>query len=126
MRIAALDDYQGVALEHGDWSALPDGCEVHTVRGHLGGDDELFATLAGAEVVVAIRERTPFTAARRERLPDLRLLATAGMGNAAIEMDAAARNGITVCGTGIAANGTLGHSWALILAWARSIPTEDA
>jgi phosphoglycerate dehydrogenase-like enzyme len=125
MRIVVLDDYQGVALEHGNWSSLPDECEVHTVREHLGSDDELFAALAGAEVVVAMRERTPFPAARLEQLPDLRLLVTTGMGNAAIEMEAAARNGITVCGTGGVLSATVEHSWALILAWARSIPAED-
>lgn len=126
MRIVVLDDYQGVALEHGDWSRLPDECEVHTLREHLGSDEELFAALDGADIVVAMRERTPFTAARLERLTDLRLLVTTGMGNAAIDMDAAARNGVTVCGTGGIAGPTVEHSWALILAWARSIPTEDA
>jgi phosphoglycerate dehydrogenase-like enzyme len=125
MRIVVLDDYQGVALEHGDWSALPGECEVHTVREHLGSDEELFAALAGAEVVVAMRERTPFTAARLGRLTDLRLLVTTGMGNAAIDIEAAAHNGITVCGTGGVASATLEHTWALILAWARSIPAED-
>ena len=125
MRIVVLDDYQGVALEHGDWSRLPDDCEVHTVREHLGSDEELLAALAGAEIVVAMRERTAFTAARLGRMPDLRLLVTTGMGNAAIDIEAAARNGITVCGTGGVASATVEHSWALILAWARSIPTED-
>src|ERR1700760_1869342 len=120
MRIVVLDDYQGVAFEHGDWSRLPAECEVRTVREHLGGDEELFAALEGVEVVVAMRERTPFTAARLGRLTDLRLLVTTGMGNAAIDMEAAARHGITVCGTGSTATGTVEHTWALILAWARS------
>lgn len=126
MRIVVLDDYQGVALEHGDWSRLPGDCEVHTVREHLGTDEELFAALDGAEVVVAMRERAAFTAARLERLTDLRLLVTTGMGNAAIDMEAAARNGIIVCGTGGVGSATVEHTWALILAWARSIPAEDA
>lgn len=125
MRIVVLDDYQGVALEHGDWSRLAD-CEVHTVREHLGSDDELLAALAGVEVVVAMRERTPFTAARLDRLPDLRLLVTTGMGNAAIDIEAAARNGVTVSGTGGVAGATVEHTWALILAWVRSIPVEEA
>jgi phosphoglycerate dehydrogenase-like enzyme len=124
MRVVVLDDYQGVAFEHGDWSSLPEECEVHTVREHLDSDEELFAALAGAEIVVAMRERTPLPAARLERLTDLRLLVTTGMGNAAIDIEAAARNGITVCGTGGLASATVEHSWALILALARSIPAE--
>lgn len=126
MRIVVLDDYQGVALEHGDWSALPDGCEVRTEREHLASDEELFAALAGAEIVVAMRERTQLPAARLERLTDLRLLVTTGMGNAAIDIEAAAQLGITVCGTGGLLSATVEHAWALILALARSIPTEDA
>jgi phosphoglycerate dehydrogenase-like enzyme len=126
VRIVVLDDYQGVALEHGDWSSLPDECEVHTVREHLGSDEELLAALAGAEVVVAMRERTKLPAARLERLADLRLLVTTGMGNAAIDIEAAARLGITVCGTGGLASATVEHAWALILALARSLPAEDA
>lgn len=125
MRIVVLDDYQGVALEHGDWSSLPDECEVRLEREHLESDEELFAALAGAEVVVAMRERTPFTAERLERLTDLRLLVTTGPGNAAIDVEAAARNGITVCGTGLLPAATIEHVWALILSLARSIPTED-
>lgn len=125
MRIVVLDDYQGVAFEHADWSRLPDDCEVRTLREHLAGDDELVAELPGAEVVVAMRERTAFTAARFARLPDLQLLVTTGMGNAAIDMEAAAAHGVTVCGTGGVASATVEHSWALILALARSLPSED-
>ncbi|MBS1880408.1 MAG: D-2-hydroxyacid dehydrogenase family protein [Actinobacteria bacterium] len=126
MRIVVLDDYQGVALEHGAWSHLPAECEVRTVREHLGGDEELLAALAGAEIVVAMRERTAFTAARLAQLTDLRLLVTTGMGNVAIDVEAAAANGITVCGTGGVGSATVEHAWALILGWARSLPLEDA
>ena len=59
----------------------------------------MVAALAGAEIVVAMRERTPFTAARLARLPDLRLLVTTGMRNASIDLAACAEQGITVCGT---------------------------
>jgi phosphoglycerate dehydrogenase-like enzyme len=125
MRIVVLDDYQGVALEHGDWSSLPDECEVHTVREHLETDEELSAALEGAEIVVAMRERTKLPAERLERLADLKLLVTTGMANAAIDVEAAARQGITVCGTGGLLSATVEHTWALILALARSIPVED-
>jgi phosphoglycerate dehydrogenase-like enzyme len=125
MRIVVLDDYQGVALEHGDWSSLPAECEVHTVRKHLASDEELLAALDGAEIVVAMRERTKLPAGRLERLTDLRLLVTTGMANAAIDVEAAARNGITVCGTGGLLSATVEHTWALILSLARSIPIED-
>jgi len=126
VRVVVLDDYQGVALEHGDWSRLPDDCEVRLEREHLATDQELFAALDGAEIVVAMRERTPLPAQRLERLADLRLLVTTGMGKAAIDIEAAARSGITVCGTGGVGSATVEHTWALILSLARSVPTEDA
>jgi len=88
--------------------------------------DELVAALAGAEVVVAMRERTRFDAERLARLPDLRLLVTTGMANAAIDLDAAAANGIVVCGTRGRPRHTVELTWALILALLRSVPAEDA
>jgi phosphoglycerate dehydrogenase-like enzyme len=124
-RIVVLDDYQGVALEHADWSLVPEGWEVAPVGEHLEGE-ALEATLAGAEIVVAMRERTAFPAALLDRLPALRLLVTTGMANASIDVAAARRNGVVVSGTGIRGNGTLEHTWGLILALARSIPREDA
>jgi hypothetical protein len=33
-RVAVLDDYQGVALEMADWSALAPDCRVQVFRDH--------------------------------------------------------------------------------------------
>jgi phosphoglycerate dehydrogenase-like enzyme len=85
----------------------------------------LVAALDGAPVVVAMRERTRFDADRLARLGDLRLLVTTGMGNAAIDLEAAAANGIVVSGTRGRARHTVELTWALILALLRSIPAED-
>ena len=74
MRIVVLDDYQQVAADFADWDGL--GAEVESVPRPIRDDDDLVAVLTGAEVVVAMRERTPFTADRLARLPDLRLLVT--------------------------------------------------
>lgn len=125
-RIVVLDDYQQVALDHAEWDGLPDGCDVVTLAEHLPDPDAVVAALAGAEVVVAMRERTPFDAATLARLPDLRLLVTTGMGNAAIDVGAAIAQDIVVSGTAVPLSGTLEHVWALILALVRSIPEEDA
>jgi phosphoglycerate dehydrogenase-like enzyme len=126
VRVVVLDDYQHIALECGPWERLRGRCAVETLTKPLGDSDALVATLAGAPVVVAMRERTPFDAERLDRLPDLRLLVTTGMGNAAIDLDAAARNGVVVCGTGGRGRHTIELTWALILALVRSIPQEDA
>lgn len=125
MRVAVLDDYQHVALAMADWARLP-GAAVVCFRDHVDDVDELVARLGGFEVVVAMRERTPFPRPTLERLPDLRLLVTTGPHNAAIDLDAARDLGVTVCGTGGTFHNTAEMTWALILAAARAVPAEDA
>ncbi len=124
-RIAILDDYQGVALQYADWSSLPN-CEIQVFTAHIADSTILGAALRDFDVVVAMRERTRFDAARLAALPRLRLLVTTGMGNTAIDMDAARRQGITVCGTGSGSRATSELAWGLLLALARAIPAEDA
>jgi phosphoglycerate dehydrogenase-like enzyme len=72
-----------------------------------------------------MRERTPFPRALFERLPKLRLLVTTGARNAAIDLDAAAAHGVTVCGTDSLGRATAEHAFALLLAAARRLPEED-
>src|SRR5262245_58378739 len=94
---AILDDYQGVALSMADWSAVQHHAQLRVFREPFAHEDALVAAIADCEIVVAMRERTPFRASTFERLPRLRLLVTTGMRNAAIDMDAARARGITVC-----------------------------
>jgi phosphoglycerate dehydrogenase-like enzyme len=125
MRVAVLDDYQRVARSLADWSELHDAVVVFFAD-HVSDAEALVDRLQGFDVVVAMRERTAFTAAILERLPDLRLLVTTGPMNASIDVDAARAQGVTVCGTGGALWNTVELTWALILAAARSLPAEDA
>jgi phosphoglycerate dehydrogenase-like enzyme len=125
-RIVLLDDYQGVALDYGGWDRVPDEWQVVALEQHIDDADELVEALSDAEIVVAMRERTPFPAAILDRLPDLRLLVTTGMGNVAIDVATARRNGVVVCGTGIKGAPTAELSWGLILTLLRKIHAEDA
>ncbi|MBS1889532.1 MAG: D-2-hydroxyacid dehydrogenase family protein [Actinobacteria bacterium] len=125
-RIVLLDDYQGVALDYGGWDRIPEPWQVVALEQYIGDAEELVAALGEAEVVVAMRERTAFPAAVLDRLPDLKLLITTGMGNVAIDVGAARRNGVVVCGTGGHLPATAELAWGLILALVRSIPVEDA
>jgi len=125
MRVAILDDYQQVALASADWSAVRELAEIHVFAQHIGRTEALVSALEPYDVVVAMRERTPFDAERLNQLPRLRLLVTTGMSNASIDLDAAAARGITVCGTGGVGSSTAELTWGLILALLRHIPTED-
>jgi phosphoglycerate dehydrogenase-like enzyme len=125
VRVAILDDYQHVALQMTDWSALPADVEVQVFSDHLTDRDALVERLKNFEVVMAMRERTPFPRSLLERLPTLRLLTTTGMRNAAIDLQAATDRGVVVCGTGGVLSPTAELTWGLILALLRYIPRED-
>lgn len=121
-RVVVLDDYQHVAASCADWSAI-DG-SVEFVHDHVVGE-ELVDVLQGASVVVAMRERTPFDAALLDRLGRLELLVTTGGANASIDVAAAVRNGVTVCGTSSLPSPAAEMTWALLLALVRRVPESD-
>ena len=125
LRVAILDDYQGVAATLADWDALGPDTEVHVYRDHLKDAGRVGERLAPIHAVVAMRERTPFPGPLLQRLPELRLLVTTGMANASIDVDSATRLGIVVCGTGGLKYPTAELTWGLILSLARHIPHED-
>ncbi|OAS15799.1 hydroxyacid dehydrogenase [Paenibacillus oryzisoli] len=124
LHCAILDDYQQVALTSADWSQVLDQVEVTRIDRHIDNMDELIEQIGDCEIVVIMRERTPFRAALLARLPKLKLLITTGMRNASVDMKAAASQGIIVCGTGGAGNATAELTWALLLGLARNIVTE--
>ncbi len=125
LRVAILDDYQGVAKDYADWGSLPTGSEVQFFSDHLTSEKALVRRLAPFEAIVAMRERTPFPRSLLARLPNLRLLVTTGARNAAIDVAAAAELGIAVAGTEGLPYPTAELTWALILALARQLPAED-
>lgn len=124
-RIAVLDDYQGIALSIGGWGRLPSDSAIEAFRDHLSDEDALVQRLQPFDVIVAMRERTPFPRSLLSRLPNLRLLVTTGMRNAAFDMQAAKDLGVTVCGTGGMATPTAELSWGLIIGCVRHIAEED-
>jgi phosphoglycerate dehydrogenase-like enzyme len=124
-RAAILDDYQHVALELADWKSLAPDVEVTVVHEHIADHDKLAARIKDCEIVVLMRERTPFPRALFEKLPNLKLLITTGPRNRSIDMDAAAEHKVVVCGTASLGNPTAELTWALILAITRNVTYED-
>jgi phosphoglycerate dehydrogenase-like enzyme len=94
LKIAVLDDYQSVALSIADWSALHKRASVTAFSDHLADPDAVVARLQPFEIVCVMRERTPMTRTIIERLPNLRLIASTGPGNASIALAAAAERGL--------------------------------
>ena len=120
--IAVLDDYQGRANEFANWSSLD--VPIRFVPQHLAAND-LIEAVRDCDVIVAMRERTAFPAAVLAELPNLRLLVTTGMANAAIDISAAHELGIVVSGTASSGAGTVELTWALVLAAVKHLPLED-
>jgi phosphoglycerate dehydrogenase-like enzyme len=124
VKVAILDDYQNCALRMADWSVLPANVEVTVFTDNEADLGRLIQRLKPFQVVCAMRERTRFDRELLEKLPDLKLVATTGSWNAAIDTVAAEELGITVCGTGAAGNSTPELTWGVILALIRQIPAE--
>lgn len=120
-----IDDYQNVALSFADWSALAPQVECRALTRRIDDEAQLAAELAEADIIVIMRERTPFTAALFARLPRLKLLVTSGMRNAAVDLAAAKAHGVTVCGTDSGSAAPVELAWALILGLARHLISEN-
>jgi len=125
LRAVVLDDSPAVAEGLADWRSLA-GWSVDFEHTRLVDADAVVARLADADAVVLLRERTPLSAAVLERLPRLRLVITGGMRNAAVDLAAAARTGVTVCGVPGTSPATAELAWALLLGLLRSVPLADA
>lgn len=124
-RCAIIDDYQNCALELADWKSLSADVDFTVFTDHLADEDAVADRLRDFEIVSIMRERTPFRATLLAKLPNLKLLLTSGMRNAAIDVAAAKDRGVTVCGTPMLGYPTAELTWGLILGLLRHIPLED-
>ena len=126
MKIAVLDDWQGIAEGLADWASL--GAECVFYREGFGGDAQTRAALADFDVIVAMRERTWLGAEVIAGLPKLRLLTFTGPRNAAVDTLTCTARGVVVCNTVSqgSASDTPELALALLLAAARRIPAGDA
>jgi phosphoglycerate dehydrogenase-like enzyme len=125
MRVALLDDYQGVALRLADWKSLQPEVQVEAFPEHIRDLDELAKRLHTFECVVLMRERTALKRPLIEKLPNLKLVITTGMQNASVDAAALAERGIVFCGTDGLGHSTAELTWGLILCLLRNIPHED-
>jgi phosphoglycerate dehydrogenase-like enzyme len=125
VRVAVLDDYNGVAARSADWDRLKAVATVAFFNDHLTDQRQLAARLRDFEVVVIERERTPFRRDLMAALPALRLLIATGPVNWSIDFACAAERGITVCGTEAVQTYTPELTLGLLLTLARRIVAED-
>ena len=128
MRVAVMDDWQGVALESADWTKLQARAEVIILSHPFPDQDAAAQALADYEILIPMRERTPLPSSLLARLPKLRLIALTGTRSPSLDMAACTERGVLVCNTGgnASSHGTAELTLGLMLAAARRIPAGDA
>jgi len=126
-KLAVIDDYQSIALTAADWSRVAARADITVFTEAWRDEDEIAAKLAPFDVIVLMRERTPFPARLIERLPNLAMIVMTGNRTSSLDVAACATRGIVVTNTDsnppIA---TAELAFALMLACARSLPHGHA
>ena len=123
MRIAVLDDYQGIAHELADWDSIT-GAEVTFFHEAIA-TQEMPDRLAPFDVVQMMRERTPIPASVLRQLPNLKLLSGTGRRQPHVDAEEAGRLGIPVTGTDVSGDSTPELVWGLIIGVTRHIGWEN-
>jgi phosphoglycerate dehydrogenase-like enzyme len=126
LRCAILDDYLNISLKLADWSKIEDRVDVTVFNQPFASGEAAVSALKDFEIILAMRERTPFPRAMFDQLPKLKLLITSGMRNAAIDMAAAKDKGVVVCGTNWPRDPTAALTIGMILELTRNIGRENA
>jgi len=126
LRCAILDDYLDVTLQMADWSKIADRVDVTVFNQPFASTAAAAEALKDFPIICAMRERTPFPRALFEALPNLKLLITSGMRNAALDLEAAKAHNVVLCGTQWGRDPTAPLTMGLILELTRNIGRENA
>src|SRR5580693_9066854 len=126
LRCAILDDYLNLTLTMADWSRVGDRVDITAFNQPFATTEAAASALKDFEIICAMRERTPFPRGLFAALPNLKLLITSGMRNAAIDMEAAKDHKVVLCGTQWGRDPTAPLTMGLILELTRNIGRENA
>jgi phosphoglycerate dehydrogenase-like enzyme len=127
LKIAIIDDWQGVARTSADWSRLATRAELIFFTDAFGSEDDAARALAAFDIVLTMRERTAFPESLIRRLPKLRMIGITGPSNPTVDVEACTRQGVTVCNTprSEALYSTAELALGLMIAAARALPAAD-
>src|SRR6201996_2729376 len=126
LRCAILDDYLNLSLKVADWSKIEDRVDVTVFNQPFASQEAAISALKDFEIILAMRERTPFPRAMFDGLPKLKLLITSGMRNNSIDMAAAKDKQVVLCGTQWSKDPTAPLTMGMILELTRNIGRENA
>jgi phosphoglycerate dehydrogenase-like enzyme len=125
--IVVIGDAEQALRRLGDWHRVDQQANVSIHQHPLKGAD-LVNALKEADVVVLVRDRTPFDADLLAQLPRLKYLIFTGTRNTTLDLNALAARKIPVSHTewGPSKDGTCEMTWALILAATRQLEQQTA
>ena len=124
LKVAILDDYQNVSQQFVDLEKLSGKYEFKVFSEPFADEADALDQLADFEALLIMRERTPMTKNLIDNLNKLKFIITSGSRNKSIDLEAAKKRKIVVCGTEINIHPTPELTWALILGLARNLKEE--
>ncbi len=124
LKVAILDDYQNVSQEFVDLKKLSGKYEFKIFSKPFFDEADAIDQLSEFEALLIMRERTPITKNLIDNLNDLKYIITSGTRNKAVDLNAAKKRRVTVCGTEINFTPTSELTWGLILGLARNFKEE--
>ena len=124
LKVAILDDYQNVSQQFIDLEKLSGKYEIKIFSEPFVDEADVIEQLSDFEAILVMRERTPITKKIIENLTKLKFIITSGLRNKSIDLEAAQKRKIIVCGTESNTNPTSELTWALILGLARNFKEE--
>jgi len=127
MRLAILDDWFDTLRDLPCFAKL-DGIEVTVFCDHEPDVDRLAERLAPFDAITPFRERTAIPRELIERLPNLKLISQRSV-YPHVDVEACTDNGVLLCSNmhgGAPSFAAAEHTWALMLAAMRDIPSQMA
>jgi len=124
LKVAILDDYQNVSQQFVDLEKLSGKYEFKIFSEPFEDEADTLEQLADFEALLIMRERTPMSKNIIDNLNKLKFIITSGIRNNSIDLEAAKKRKVIVCGTEININPTPELTWALILGLARNFKEE--
>ena len=124
IKIAILDDYQDAFQQIVEIEKYKEKFNFQIFKEPFLNENEAIVALEDFEALFIMRERTPITKTLINALPKLKYIMTSGMRNNSIDIEAAKKNKIIVCGTEINPNPAAEVTWLLILGLLRNIKQE--
>jgi len=124
LKVAILDDYQNISQQFVDLEKLSGKYEFKIFSEPFNDEADAIDQLSDFEALLIMRERTPITKNLIDNLSKLKFIVTSGLKNKSIDLVAAKKRKIIVCGTDMNINSTPELTWALILGLARNLKEE--